>query len=301
MSERASREEARFFTFLGSAGAVPTARLLLESLRAFGGPLSDCPVWVFVADPKAVDPARRRLGDVELVLLDKEDGFRPYLFADKVRACAQAEEMAGESVGSLVWLSLGCLVVSPPLLFELGSSYDAALRPVHIRNIGSRSSERLDAFWEGVYRAVGAEDTSYQVESLVDSETIRPYFNTHCFSVNPSKGVLRSWWSHFKALASDREFQAGPCRDELHRIFLHQAVLSALFTKFLDWNRIRLLPDGYSYPLHLHEDVPRSRRAGTLNTLVCAAYEERRDLDALVAREPLKSWLLERLSSDGSS
>jgi hypothetical protein len=37
---------------------------------------------------------------------------------------------------TLVWLDLGCLVVQPPVLFELGSQYGAALRLVHIRNVG---------------------------------------------------------------------------------------------------------------------------------------------------------------------
>jgi hypothetical protein len=159
----------------------------------------------------------------------------------------------------------------------------------------------MDGFWRRVYQAVGMGQTAFHVESFVDSETIRPYFNTHCFSVNPSLGLLRSWWNHFKALASDQEFQAGACRDELHRIFLHQAVLSALFTKSLDWKRIRLLPGEYSYPVHLHQGVPQARRLPALNSVVCAAYEESDDLTALDAREPLKQWLLERLRIDGGS
>jgi hypothetical protein len=301
LREQTSVGKTWFVTLIRSAEGVAAGRLLLESLRTFGGPLKNGPVWVFIGDPKVIGPAHRELGRAELVLLDREDAVGSYPFADKVRTCAQAEEMAARDVRSLVWLSLGCLIVGPPRLFELGSSYDAALRPVHIRNVGSRSSERPDAFWEGVYRAVGAEETCDQVESLVDSETIRPYFNTHCFSVNPSRGVLRSWWSRFEASVSNQEFQAGPCRDELHRIFLHQAVLSAVFTKLLDWNRIRILPDEYSYPLHLHPDVPATRRIAFLNDVICAAYEELQDLKILEAREPLKSWLAEHVPVDSSS
>lgn len=250
---------------------------------------------MFVSDPKAVPAPYSEFRDVEIVPLVVGDGLRGYPFSGKVLACAQAEGMAGEEVHSLVWMSLGCLIVNPPTLFDLGSSHDAALRPVHIGNVGSPSDGPLDGFWEETYRVVGLKDSPHTVESFVDSQRLRPYFNTHCFSVNPSRGVLRTWWTHFKALASDQEFQAGACRDDLHRVFLHQAVLSALFTKLLRWKRIRFLPDEYSYPLHLHQEVPQARRLSALNDVICAAYEQVEDLTRVQAHEPLKSWVLQRM------
>lgn len=54
-------------------------------------------------------------------------------------------------------------------------------------------------------------------------------------------------------MVTDEAFQAGPCRDELHRIFLHQAILSTLVAKQLDWERVRLLPPEYNYPLNLSD------------------------------------------------
>jgi hypothetical protein len=250
---------------------------------------------VFVSDPGAIPATCAELPNAEIVPLAVEDGLREYPFSGKVRACAQAEGMAGDEVHSLVWMSLGCLIVNPPTLFSLDSSHDAALRPVHIRNVGSLCDEPLDPFWREIYRVLEVEESPFAVESLVDTQRLRPYFNTHCFSVNPAKKVLRSWWSHFKALASDQAFQAGACGDELHRVFLHQAVLSALFTKLSDWNRIRLLPDEYSYPLHLHQEVPQDRRPSALNDVVCAAYEQTQDLTLVDAYEPLRSWLLQRV------
>ena len=123
------------------------------------------------------------------------------------------------------------LVVNAPRLFELGESCDAAFRPVHHQNIGSAADEPLDAFWKEVYRTVGLSNAPYTVESYVDSVSLRPYFNTHCFATRPSTGLCRAWWEHFQAMVSDARFQAGPCAGEMHKVFLHQAVLSTLVAR----------------------------------------------------------------------
>ena len=95
-----------------------------------------------------------------------------------------------------------------------------------------------------------------------------------------------------------RAFQSNACQDELYRIFLHQAVLSALTVTLLGPDRIRLLPPDYSYPYNLHSSVPPERRARALNDLVCIAYEDRpldpRVVSDIQIDEPLRSWLLQR-------
>jgi hypothetical protein len=179
-------------------------------------------------------------------------------------------------------------------LFDLGPSFDAAFRPAHHRNVGSLAHEPLDGFWLGIYRALGIDDMRHTVESFVDSQTLRPYFNTHCFAFNPATGLCRAWWGHFTNLVSDQAFQAGPCRDELHQVFLHQAILSTLAAKMLDWERIRLLPAEYNYPLNLLRQMPLDRRAPALNGLVNAVYEDAFPWNDIDVQEPLRSWLRER-------
>jgi len=218
-----------------------------------------------------------------------------------VYACARAEEMAGPEIRSLVWLSLDCLVINPPVLFNLGpapggASADAAFRPVHHQNVGSPAHEPPDDFWQGVYRALGVDEMPYTVESFVDRQILRPYFNTHCFAFNPATGLGRAWWAYFKAMVSDQAFQAGPCRGELHQIFLHQAILSTLVPKTLDWQRVRLLPPEYNYPLNLLHEMPPHRRAPALNGLVNAVYEDAFPWTEIEVQEPLRSWLMERMA-----
>ena len=77
-------------------------------------------------------------------------------------------------------------------------------------------------------------------------------------------------------------------------MFLHQAVLCTLLTKTLAQAQIRALPPEYSYPLHMHEQVPPALRAFTLNDQVCAVYEDVLPLEGIAVREPLRSWLAVR-------
>jgi len=292
-------EPTSFLILVRSVEEQWRAGLLIESLRAFGGRLSSYPVWVFLRDPASASCTRLGIEDedVHSIPLVIEDEFRHYFFADKVHACAQAEEMAAqEGVRSLVWLSPNSLIVNPPVLFDLAPSFDAALRPVHIKNVGLLAGEPLDDFWKETYETVGISDTPLTVESFVDSHRLRPYYNTHLFSMNPSKGVLRTWLECFKTMVSNPGFQSGACRDEEHRIFLHQAILSALVTRLLDWERIRILPPEYSYPLHFHQQIPPTRRPQALNNLVCPVYEGAYrypdTLNGIEVDEPLKSWLM---------
>jgi hypothetical protein len=298
-----SDDETRFLILFRSEAGERLARIVIEGLRAFGGPLGDSPVWAFVLDPDRAPHALPGLEGVHRFPLAFEEGCPPYPFAEKVYACATAEEMAGPEIRSLVWLSLDCLVIRPPVLFDLGPApgaalADAAFRPVHHRNVGSLAHEPLNSFWSRVYQALGIDDLPYTVESFADGQTLRPYFNTHCFAFNPAAGLGRAWWAHFKAMVTDEAFQAGPGRDELHQIFLHQAILSTLVAKLLPWERVRILPPEYNYPLNLLGEMPLDRRAPTLNSLVNAVYEDAFPWGSIEVQEPLRSWLLEHLPTE---
>lgn len=136
------------------------------------------------------------------------------------------------------------------------------------------------------------------MECYVDPQAIRPYFNKHIFAIDPARGLMSRWLETFKTLVNDTTFQQGAYADELHQIFLHQAALSALLSKQLDWARLRLLPPAYSYPLHLHQRVAPGVRPAALNELVCIANEELdlnpELLQAIEVCEPLRSWLKSR-------
>lgn len=288
-----------FLTSVSTPNQRSEARLQIDSIRSFGGDLSGCPVWLFEADPERAPCEDLGGQGVRVLPLDVPDTVSHNWFAGKVCACARAEELATPEVHSLVWLAPDCLILNPPLLLELGPTFDVAVRPVHVRNVGIPITEPVDAFWAGVYEAAGVQDVEVTVESFVDRQRLRAYFNSHVMAVNPAAGLLRRWFELFQALMCNARFQAEACRDVDHQVFLHQAVLSTLIATSIDPERVRALPPDYSYPYNLHHLVPADRRARSLNELVCIAREDRPlDPDAVTdidIHEPLRSWLSTRL------
>jgi hypothetical protein len=271
------------------------ARLFIQSLRKFGGLLKNCPVWVFTPEDVQISINIRNNQGIEIFPLSMPETFSHYWFARKVFTCAYAEKYAQPKTKSLVWFSCDCLVMQPPVLLILDNEFDAAFRPVHGRNIGLPVDLPLDGFWQRIYEVVGLEESDLSVESYVDMQLIRAYFNSHTFSWNPSTGLGSEWISVFTKLVSDKQFQFKYCSDIQHQVFLHQAALSALVEKMIATERLRILPSTYSYPYNMQADVPQIRRAQFLNNLVCIAYEDRSlDPDVvrdIVIREPLRSWL----------
>jgi hypothetical protein len=285
------------FLTIADSNQQPAVRLLIDSLRAFGGELADAPVWVFTSNPASAREIEN--GNTHLIPLLLSERLAVYPFGNKVAACARAEELAPTGTRSLVWIDPSILVVQPPALFKLGANFDAAFRPVHIRNVGLSPTEHLDAFWQGIYAAVSVEDIASTVKSFVDSQLLRIYFNTHAFSINPTLGLMQRWHELFQQLVGDTSFQCTACVDISHRIFLFQALLSALVATLIVPERIRLLPETYNYPFHLQNQIPVPRRLLALNETVCFAYEELsihpNKVTGIEVREPLRAWLESRV------
>jgi len=284
---------ALFVTLVEGPSDLDPARLLIESIRSFGGPLGRSPIWLFDATGRAADLRAAGVMTRPLFLPDSLEGYE---LAGKVYACARAEDLARKAAfGSLVWIAPSCLVVKPPLLFALGRGFDVAVRPVHMRNVGIGAVEPLDDYWRRVYEAAGVLDIEATVESFIDGQRLRAYFNTHAFALNPAVGLMGEWFKCFEALVGDEDFQSGPCRASERKVFLHQAIFSALVASALQPDRIRILPPVYNYPYNLQSAVPEDRRAKALDDLVIAVYEGRSLDPAEVADieigEPLGSFL----------
>lgn len=280
-----------YITVISSQVEAQQVKLLIESLRRFGGRLGEYPVWLFCTDMK-FSKGFSESDTLKLFHLKMDLPLRNYPLAEKVFACALAEEMAAlEGVQTLIWLNPDCLIFNPPELFILGDQYDAAFRPVHIRNVGSLANETLDGYWQRIYEVVRVNQVPYTIESFVDGQIIRPYFNTHCFAINPAKGILQAWRAYFLTLLLDKEFQDNFCNDASHQIFLHQVVLSALVMKSIQQKRLLILPPEYSYPLHLQDKLPATKRVQILNQLVCMIYEDTTLLEGIEIQEPILSWL----------
>jgi hypothetical protein len=286
-----------FATLIEVREQIPAARLLIDSLQTFGGDLTSGPMWVFdlTHTIQNTDLVQEEITLIPLVVPER---IRGYMFAAKVAACAQAEALADSKLQSLVWIDPECLIVHPPSGYRLGKDFDAAVRPVHIKNIGLEAKEPLNVYWERIYQLTGRKDSKMFVESFVDRRRLRAYFNSHAFAINPSLGIMQEWAKLFEILVIDEVFQQECCQTQLHRIFLFQALLSALLTSRLETKRIRILPETYNYPYNLHRDVPPDRRARTIISLATLVWEGRslvpEQVDDIEIEEPLRTWLSDR-------
>jgi hypothetical protein len=248
------------------------ARLLVRSLRKFGGPLCDSPVLILDGrkDGPAIDFDDENTHSQPL---EMDEVQRAFPLAVKAVAAAQAEAYAAGRCRTLVVLFPACLVFNPPMLFTLEHGEAAAVRPVHIQNVGLQPGEPLDPYWQRVFESTGTQDTHRVVESFIDRQVLRFYINAGSFSVDPSLGLMRRWLECLDPLLRDEAFLAGPCETAFKRIFLHQAVLSALLAQ-LSAEQVRILPPDYAYPVHLHDRAPSPWAGVTLDRVTSIIYDE---------------------------
>ena len=293
------RKSVLFFTMAGSQAELCSARLFIESLREFGGQLGSCPIWIFdFMDSNDEDDYLSDL-NVESIPAAVPEAVEGYELASKVHCCAEAERRSPSHIESLVWISPDSLAVNPPEKYILDEYHDVAVRPVHIKNVGLGVDEPLDAYWSTILDITGSELSEFTVESFVDRQKLRGYFNSHSYCVRPSLRLFDRGYKCFRRLVEDDEFQSSTWSDDLRRIFLHQAILSVLTTSMVEHDRIEILPPTYCYPYNLHLSVPADERPTTLNQLTTFVYEDRSvDPDRITGvrvDEPLRSWLKDRV------
>lgn len=262
-----------FSTFVSGNADIFCARALIDSLRAFGGSLSQSPFWIFGTHH---DPRFTPGNNIEFFLLPESNHETQYYFPGKVRSWAMAEDCAKDNFDTLIWIDPACLILNPPESFILEKDFLAAFRPVHIRNVGQLFGQQPDEFWRAIFLQCETAKSFFSVKSYVDGQEIYPYFNTHCFSVSPKLGVLKKTLNNLTILDSDQEFMRTSCSDDLHKIFLFQAVLAATVLKEILEPQIRLLPPDYSYPLHLVDKITDEKKIKDIEGLTVLVYEERK-------------------------
>ena len=95
-----NNQKTIFFTLVSTERQKNNAGLLVKSLCSFGGSLSECPIWIFVADPQLIPDGDLSGVSVQVIQLHIPETIRDDWFAGKVSACARAEELAEGEVDS---------------------------------------------------------------------------------------------------------------------------------------------------------------------------------------------------------
>ncbi len=263
------------FVFCVERGALESqALLLVRSIRRFGGRFREAPVHAFSPrsgrEPGAATVARlEELGAVhhppsawgEPLHRD----FRGYVYANKILACARAEEILGEDL--LVFLDTDTLFTGEPSDLDLPAGIDFAALPVANARMGSQGpADRNEPYWRGVYQLCGIAGEPF-VRAVIDGRRIRAYFNSGLVAVRRSAGLFGRWRDDFLRLMGARHTDGPPGLAGMDEVAL-AATLGRAFA------RGRVLDLRYNYPLQRVERhlLPPPWREARLEDLAHVHY-----------------------------
>lgn len=255
---------------------VKQVKVLVESLRMYGGIYSSSSVYVVKADTLIDFAGLSELGGVFLLHLRPDALWSGYPFAVKAFAAALAEKEVGESADYIAWFDPETIILSEPGGLLPDDLSKAVVQPVFLSNtIGLSPGSQPDDFWEPVYRAAKSDCNSQPVvETLIDRQRIQAYYNCGIFSVRSDAGIMRSWAETMEKLLSDSLYAYGVCNTSQRRNFLHQAALSAVITRETAGSSPALLPLSNGYPLHLHGKITPDREIDSADNISCAILED---------------------------
>jgi len=282
------------------------AIMLFDSLRTFGGELADSPcIMLFPEKGEPLpDKTRERLGvlDVHLIPFVIDEEAVRFPLASLAYAAARAEQQVKGETEILVWMNEDTLIIRPPVDFLLQTGINLAYRPVHHTRIGSIYDKPPDDFWSLIYQHCGVSaNMAFPMETCIRDNTIRAYFNAGLLVVRPEQRLLATWLDYFKRSYQHPDFQPFYKNDVLYMVFMHQMVLAGVVLNMFKRDELLELPETVNYPLNLHLECPPEYRPNLLNDLITCRYEGIEDLQnalkVIPVREPLKSWLDERLAT----
>ncbi len=297
-------EQVMFASLAASPASFRKIRVLLDSLRDFGGELFGAPLVVVHPDSLDVtveDARLLRLPDVRMIPFNVSSEEVDFPLAVVAVGAAAAEKAVIGKTESLVWLLEDTLVLRSPSALVLPASVQYAYRPVHHTKIGSLWKAPPDGFWTAIYRHCKVEpDHLFPMDTCVRDNTIRPYFNAGCQVTRPQNALFSRWCESFRSLYRHPDFSPF-FADPLYRVFMHQAVLAGVVLSSFSPAQLHELPEFYNYPLHLHAEYPPEFRPTKLNHLVTCRYERldelKKILTVIASDEPVKTWILSRISS----
>jgi hypothetical protein len=252
--------------------------LLAESIRHFGGTLSDQPIWFL--QPQSDQPLsgaveeRLRELNVRLVPFPYLKNAPDFFFHKTLTGLALAESLAAAETDCLVWMDANTVVVNEPKELFLPKGVVMGYRPVQHLLVGSQFDKPLDPFWSEIYKACKVPPESvFPMRLTVQDLDVRPYFNAGFLVLRPQSGLLQKWYETFINLYQTSAFLPFYEQDGRYEVFMHQAVLSGVVLSTFGRSQLRELPRGYNYPLDLWNRDKTVYRPKNMDEVITFRYE----------------------------
>ncbi|OGN93649.1 MAG: hypothetical protein A2Y88_15255 [Chloroflexi bacterium RBG_13_48_10] len=292
-----------FAFMLGAGEEEKDALRLAQSIRTFAGELCFNPIWLLSqrSEDELSEDTRQELFSLgaRLISFDLDPGAMEFPFVGYVTAAGIAEGLAQGVASFLVMMASDTLVLRTPSACILPGGKSLGACPVHLKLLGSGTNDPIDDFWRLIYHHCQVEiEKIFSMQTIVDEQLVRAYFNAGLLVVRPERGLLRAWQADFNNTYRLPEFEAIFQQNEYYAIFMHQAVLAGSVLSSLKPGEFQQLPFEMNYPLHLHTRVAVGRRPSNLNQLITCRYEDygesfgNPEVNASIQIDkPLKEWL----------
>ena len=304
-SEEGTREKLVFSSIIYPGKSSESNSLLLaESIRDFGGALSDRPIWFFAPNlgrELSLDTMTCFQGlNVEVIPMEIDQEVLKFPFTGHAEAAAMAESKADGNADLLAWIAPNTLVLHEPIDFLLDSNIKLGYRPVHHKLLGLLYDEPLDSFWNLVYNHCGVkEEQIFSMKPHVENEPIKPYFNAGLLIVRPERKLFRNWRDSFLNVYRHQDLLELYKKDQRYAIFIHQAILSGVLLSTLEKNEMEELPADYNYPIHLYPEDDTDGRPDSLDDCITLRHETFHQnpdwTEKIPLNHELKQWISDRL------
>jgi len=188
--------------------------------------------------------------------------FRHYPIANKILATAHAEQTSTAEI--VCFLDSDKYVLSPIEAMLLPTDSTIGLRPVNRKGPGSSGKDDPnDAYWQALIRDYGI-DPEARVQTVVDNESIRPYFNAGFVIFRRAARHGLEWLSLFKQLHAERRIPGTNerCMDQIALAVLVGASMKS----------VAILPSGVNFPLPFAMMLQRNEAFVWPVTLVSIHY-----------------------------
>jgi len=278
-SKQASNQHHIIFTtFVESKDELLPLKVMVESLRTFGGKFKEAPVWIYTTD-ELIASESEALAKLASLKVEFRASQAPqdatwFFLGRKVFAAAQAEADAEGKAAILARLDNDTIFIQEPDEYILPNAKCLGYRPVFHRNINPLYNEPLDAYWNRAYQIMGIqESTVFPMVTPADGDTIRPYFQAGCTVVRPECGILRKWAEMFTVLYQDSVIKELCKQDQRKRIFTFQVALTGAILNNLDQSEMIEFSDRINYPIFFREMFGAKRDFHDVTNAVTIRYE----------------------------
>ena len=245
------------------------SKLLIATLREFGGQFRDIPVFSYQPrkDFKVSQEtiAFFEKNNVEYVDIELNKDFCDYTFANKLLASSHREENTNAEI--LIFLDSDVLFLNEPKEFADFGNADAILRPVDMKNIGVKNSEDKNAaYWNRIYNLFGVKMLRYVSTTVTNVKIWEYYQGGHQVALTKNNLFRTANENFIKVMDAGIVPNGGVT-------FVEQSVFSATVSQLE--LKVKLFGKEYNYPLHMENEIRNNDYiASNLDSLVTIHYHD---------------------------